>query len=154
MEMHYTIRLSFLDRVYQDDRVWMTHNASRQSDGAITIQLPPPRHVRLSRTYRQAYWSSSHPHTFRRELFDHVPQSVMYDPKTGGLWASADDMALYLPMLELAGDHARHVWRITCIYNFHAQTEHALDRSSQLDRASRICSLPPMKPLERLDTER
>jgi len=130
--------LAFLNKVYQDPGVWMTYNTLQESTGAIPFQLPPPREIQRSRTYRSYPWATSHLHSFRRPLFDHVPDDVMVDPETGDLWESADDVALYLYMLELAGKHAVHIWRITCIYNFHPQTEYRLDRKGQLERQSRI----------------
>ena len=130
--------LSFLNQVYQDPAVWMTYNTQRESTGVIPFQLPPPREIRRNRSYRDYEWATSHLHSFRRPLFDHVPEKTMVDPETGEYWESADDVALYLYMLELAGDHALHIWRITCLYNFHPRTEYRLDREGQLDRQSRI----------------
>jgi glycosyltransferase involved in cell wall biosynthesis len=130
--------LAFLNKVYQDPDVWMTYNTQLESTGVIPFQLPPPRSVRRDRSYRDFRWATSHLHSFRRPLFDHVPEEVMIDPESGEFWKSADDVALYLYMLELAGDHAVHIWRITCVYNFHAETEYRLDRKGQLDRQARI----------------
>ena len=107
--------LGFLNKVYQSPEVWMTYNTLRQADGIITIQLPPPRKVRRDRSYRRAPWSTSHLHSFRRPLFDHVPDDEFIDEATGDLLESADDVALYLRMLELAGAHAIHIWRVTCV---------------------------------------
>jgi glycosyltransferase involved in cell wall biosynthesis len=130
--------LPFLNKVYQDPEVWMTYNTQRESTGVIPFQLPPPRDIRRNRSYREYQWATSHLHSFRRPLFDHVPEKTMVDPESGEYWKSADDVALYLYMLELAGAHALHIWRITCLYNFHPQTEYRLDRDGQLDRQSRI----------------
>ena len=142
--------LTFLNKVYQDPEVWMTYNTQRESTGVIPFQLPPPREVRRSRSYRDYPWATSHLHSFRRPLFDHVPEEVMTDPDTGEYWASADDIALYLWMLELAGDHARHLWRMTCLYNFHEQTEFRLDRDGQLERERRIRSFTKAEALDAL----
>lgn len=142
--------LAFLNRVYQDPHVWMTYNTQRESTGVIPFQLPPPREVRANRSYRDSPWATSHLHTFRRRLFDHVPEEILIDPETGEYWRSADDVALYLWMLELAGDHARHLYRITCLYNFHERTEYRLDREGQLDRQQRIREAARAKPLDTL----
>jgi glycosyltransferase involved in cell wall biosynthesis len=142
--------LSFLNKVYQDPGVWMTYNTQRESTGVIPFQLPLPREIRRSRTYRDHPWATSHLHTFRRPLFDHVPERIMVDPETGTFWESADDVALYFYMLELAGDHALHVWRITYLYNFHEQTEFRLDREGQLARERRIRQGTPAESLDRL----
>jgi glycosyltransferase involved in cell wall biosynthesis len=142
--------LSFLNKVYQDPEVWMTYNTQRESTGVIPFQLPPPRAIREKRAFRDHPWATSHLHSFRRRLFDHVPEEVMIDPETGEFWQSADDVALYLWMLELAGDHARHLWRITYFYNFHDQTEYRLDRDGQLARERRIRNFTKAEALDAL----
>jgi glycosyltransferase involved in cell wall biosynthesis len=140
--------LPFLNKVYQDPGVWMTYNTQRESSGVIPFQLPPPRAIRRAGTFRDYPWATSHLHSFRRQLFDHVPEEVMIDPKTGEFWQSADDVALYLFMLELAADHAVHIWRITCVYNFHQRTEYRLDREGQLERQDRIRTGPRAEALD------
>lgn len=145
--------LAFLNKVYQSQEVWMTYNTLRQSDGTITIQLPPPASVRRDRSYRRAPWSTSHLHSFRRPLLDHVPDDEFIDEATGDFLESADDVALYLRMLELAGVHAIHIWRVMCVYNFHDQTEHQLDRTGQLEREERIRSRWVSPALSSLDID-
>ena len=142
--------LAFLNKVYQDPDVWMTYNTQRESTGVIPFQLPPSRAIRRNRTYRDHPWATSHLHSFRRRLFEHVPEEVMIDPDSEEHWASADDIALYLWMLELAGDHAKHAWRITCVYNFHEETEYRLDREGQLERERRIRKGVRARPLSEL----
>ena len=109
-----------------------------------------PAEIVRNNAYRDARWWSSALHTFRRELYDHVDPKVMIDPATGEYWESADDQALYLAMLELAGPHARHLYRITYLYNFRELSEHNVDREGQRDRNQRIRQQPRQRPLERL----
>ena len=84
--------LAFLNKVYQDPDVWMTYNTQRESTGVIPFQLPPPRAVRQTRAFRDHPWATSHLHTFRRRLFDHVPEEIMIDPETNDFWASAETL--------------------------------------------------------------
>jgi glycosyltransferase involved in cell wall biosynthesis len=139
--------LQFLNKVYVNDDVWMTYNTLRQTDGTILFQLPPPREVRRLRSYRQAPWMTSHLRTFRVGLYHLVPDQHLKDPATGYYWDMAPDMAVYLAMLEMAGDHARHLYRITCTYHPHAMSEHIRDREAQLEADDRIRSLPPCQPV-------
>jgi hypothetical protein len=139
--------LRFLNKVYSDDDVWMTYNTLRQTDGTIVYQLPPPRDVRRSRSYRRAPWTTSHLRTFRVGLYHHIPQQHLIDPATGTFWDMAPDMAVYFAMLELAGRHVRHVYRITCTYHPHAMSEHVRDRTAQLAADERIRSVPSLAPL-------
>ena len=136
--------LKFLNKVYNDDDVWMTYNTLRQTDGTIVFQLPPPRTVRRSRSYRRVPWMTSHLRTFRVALYSQLPDGALIDPDTGALWDLSQDMAVYLSMLEMAGQHARHVYRVTCTYNPHAMSDHIRDREAQLAAEMRIRSLPPL----------
>jgi glycosyltransferase involved in cell wall biosynthesis len=142
--------LPFLNKVYDDDDVWMTYNTLRQTDGTILFQVPPPREVRRANSYRRAPWMTSHLRTFRIPLYLRVPKVHLIDPATGAYWDMAPDMAVYLAMLEMAGDHARHICRITCTYHPHAMSEHVRDREEQLAADRRIRRLPPCQPLASL----
>jgi glycosyltransferase involved in cell wall biosynthesis len=142
--------LRFLSKVYSDDDVWMTYNTLRQTDGTIVYQLPPPREVRRDRSYRRAAWTSSHLRTFRVGLYHLIPEAQLIDPATGCHWDMAPDMAVYFAMLELAGRHARHVYRITCTYHPHAMSEHVRDRAAQMAADTRIRAMIPLEELESL----
>ncbi len=142
--------LGFLNKVYEDDEVWMTFNTLRRTDGTILFQLPPSRAVRRNRSYRQAPWTTSHLRTFRVGLYHLIPEQHLMDPTTGNFWAMAPDMAVYLAMLEMAGKHARHIYRITCTYHPHAMSEHIRDRAGQLAADKRIRALTPCEPLRKL----
>lgn len=144
--------LGFLNKVYHDDDVWMTYNTLRQTDGTILFQVPPPRKVREDCSYRQAPWATSHLRTFRVGLYHLLPEQHLRDPATGEYWDMAPDTAVYLAMLEMAGVHSRHVYRITCTYHPHAMSEHVRDRSGQVAADRRIRTLPPCQPLRSLSS--
>ena len=146
--------LRFFNKVYDDDEVWMTFNTLRQTDGTILFQVPPPRALRNSRAYRSAPWMTSHLHTFRIPLYRLVPAGLLTDPFTGELWDLSQDMAVYLSMLEMAGDHARHIYRITCTYHPHSTSDHIQNEPAQLGAAERIRSLPSCQPLLTLGDDR
>lgn len=142
--------LRFFNKVYNEHDVWMTYNTLRQTDGTVLFQLPPPREVRRLRSYRQAPWTTSHLRTFRMRLYRLVPSQHLNDPTTGSHWDMAPDIAVYLAMLEMAGEHARHIYRVTCTYHPHAMSEHVRDRARQLATDERIRDLPPCQPLKSL----
>jgi hypothetical protein len=145
--------LSFFNKVYDDDSVWMTYNTLRQSDGTLLFQVPPSRELRRSLAYRRAPWLTSHLHTFRIGLYHLVPTSLLTDPETGELWDLSQDMAVYISMLEMAAGHARHIYRVTCTYHPHPMSDHIRDEGAQNEAAKRIRSLPPRRPLQRLDND-
>jgi hypothetical protein len=59
-------------------------------------------------------------------------------------------MAVYFAMLELAGRHARHVYRITCTYHPHAMSEHVRDRAAQMAADERIRAMTSLDQLSSL----
>jgi glycosyltransferase involved in cell wall biosynthesis len=144
--------LSYLNRVYADPSVWMTYNTLRYSTGPPSLWAKEiPREIVGANTFREmAGWLSSHPHTFRAELFSHVRDDTLIDPETGDFWESADDQAIYFAMLELAGRHSRHLNRAMYIYNYHEQSHAYTDAAGSEQRAARIRLQPKYRPLERL----
>lgn len=144
--------LDFLNCVYADEAVWMTYNTLCYPDGRVPPWAKPyPRAIVRSNGYR-GYdgWPSSHLHTFRCQLFDHLRPETFIDPATGSLWESADDQAIYLAMLELAGRHARHLNRVTYVYNFWEQSHSNVNPQGSEERASRIRQGEKYTPLARL----
>lgn len=146
--------LRFFDKVYADPDVWITFNTLRQADGTLTIASGPPRRVIEEGGIRSWRWCTSHLHTFRYELFALIDDEVFRNPKTGGYWETAHDQATYLPMFELAGRHARHIHRVTYVYNFHSMSDEMVDSSGQRAAAAAIRELPVHGPVESLDGQR
>jgi len=144
--------LQFLGRVYADPAVWMTYNTLSYRNGLPALWARPvPPEVIANNAFREmGEWVTSAPHTFRRELFGHIREETLRDPDTGEYWESADDQAIYLAMLELAGRHARHLHRVTYVYNFRELSHcfHGSDLSEA--RARRIRQQPKYQPLESL----
>ena len=142
--------LRFLNKVYNDPGVWMTYNTVRRIDGIIPLPLAPKRRVTAERSFRSAPWATSALHTFRIPLFRHLRSESLIDPETGKPWELAQDQAIYLPMLEMAGNHARNIYRVTLTYNFHENSDENVNRRSQLHAAQRIRSRPPYVELRSL----
>ncbi|NQU45009.1 glycosyltransferase family 2 protein [bacterium] len=142
--------LDYLNRVYEDSGTWMTYNTMILSDGFIPKPAPIPRKVLEAGNIRETKYFGPHLHSFRRELLAHVPEEKLIDPATGKYFASADDQAFYLTLFELCGNHARHLYRMTYVYNFKGYAEDYGKRSEQEERVKRIRSLPKALPLRDL----
>jgi glycosyltransferase involved in cell wall biosynthesis len=144
--------LAFLNRVYADPGVWMTYNTLCYENGFPALWARPiPEEVLARNGFREMdEWMTSAPHTFRRGLFNHLHEETFRDPETGDYWESADDQAIYLAMLELAGRHARHLYRVTYVYNFRESSHcfHGSDLSR--GRACRVRLQAKYRPLESL----
>jgi len=144
--------LPFLNKVYLNTNVWMTYNTFKHHNGRIPKTLKPvPKKVLRNNSYRDYFrWISSHLHSFRQQLFTHIRKESFIDPDTGKFWESADDQAIYLCMLELAGRHSCHLYRVTYMYNFRDISEENKDKQGGLNRVRRIRSLPKYEPLKQL----
>jgi len=140
--------LTFLNKVYSNDEVWMTYNTCRYAGGRLTGKMfPISESVTRDNTHRESPWVSSALHTFRQELLDHFDESCMINPETGDYWENADDQAFYWTLLELAGSHSRHLYRVTYIYNFRESSEFSVDREGQGRRSKSIRRLKRHRPL-------
>jgi len=118
--------INFFNKVYSNDKIWMTYNTPMLADGTVWPELfrPIPINVIKTNAFRSySPWHTSHPHTFRREILDYVKEESLIDPSTGRYWESADDVALYSSMLELAGRHSRHIYRFSYVYNYRDYSE-------------------------------
>ncbi len=145
--------LAHLNKIFADSAVWFTYNTPLTSDGIIleNYKRPIPRAVIAANAYRDhPVWLSSHLHTFRRELFDYIRPETFIDPQTGKPWSSAPDFSYHIALIELAGPHARHVYRIMCVYDFHENSELNVRRSEVEDCARRIRAMPKYEPLDSL----
>ena len=143
--------LRFLNKVYADPDVWMTYNTlARHPDGKLLRPLGPPSCVVRDNAFRDWEWMTSHLHSFRAPLVRHVPAACLTDPTTGAFFDMAQDVAFGLAMLELAGHHARHLYRITYTYNFRALSDENLDRFRQVRAECSIRSMPRCRSLDRL----
>ena len=150
--------LKFFNKVYQDEDVWTTYNTPIRFDNGRyhrhphPQRLPIPAEVIAKNAIRQYGWRSHHLHTFRAELLHHIREESLIDPKTGRYWGTRDKSVFY-PMLELAGRHSRHIYRITYVYNITGLSEFRgpdYKRTPTHRTGYRIRLLPRYKPLESL----
>ena len=146
--------LKFLNKVYQKDNVWMTYNTFirliSHSYTEFPNMMPVPERVIKDNSFRNYKWQTSHLHSFRKELYQNIDKKYFIEPESGFYWSCAVDHALYLPMLELAGWHSRHIYRIMYIYNFHENSLENTDKERQRQSAQKIRQMPPLQPLEEL----
>lgn len=126
--------------------LWLTYGSYRRADGrpGHCAEYPTER-------YRYEPWYASHLKTFRAALFQKLTWEDFTDDE-GEPIQGAHDMAVMLPMLEMAG-RARWFYNpeIMCIYNFANSLEH---RGSKEDRGREIQAaayLRQQKPKTRLE---
>ncbi len=144
--------IAFLNKVYQEPKVWMTYNSCRYADGKWrSMSRPYPRETVQNNTFRDDRWYAGHLQTFRAALLPHVKEESLIDPETTQYWANADDMAFYWSLLELSGRHAKHLYRTLYVYNVTDYSEIHADPGGQQARALRIRKMPRYTPLSTLE---
>lgn len=128
---------------------WMTYGNFVTSSGRPSWMPPYPLRVLQAGSVRDYPWQVSHPKTFRKELFDHLTDE---DFTHEGKWfQTAGDVALMLPLLELAGDRAAYIPDPLYVYNDeNDQNDHKVDPEGQVRVRDLIYAKPRKTKLEKL----
>ncbi|MFI4978424.1 MAG: hypothetical protein ACHQC8_07120, partial [Solirubrobacterales bacterium] len=114
---------------------WLTYGSFRYADGRPGFARAYPR----SRP-RGLPWLATHLKTFRAGLFQRIKEEDF--KTTGGEWLFVTDMAMMLPMLEMAGP-SRSVFCSDVLYVYNSATSNQEsgsydDRIKELEHARRI----------------
>jgi len=142
--------ISYLNKVYQNPDVWMTYNSLITSKGRLIKPFPIPQQVVRTNTFRENRAYGRALHSFRQELFTHLREESLIDPETGDFFISGDDKAFHISLQELAGQHSRHLYRVTYVYNYSGQDPDYGDPYDQGNRTERIFQMPKYEPLKTL----
>jgi glycosyltransferase involved in cell wall biosynthesis len=143
--------LKKLNKVYADQNIWMTYG--NYLDYPTYKQKPQlcqkfPKSVLRTHRFRQYKWVTSHLHTFYAGLFKKI--SLDHLTKDGEFLPVAGDVAIILPMLEMAAGHFQYIEDILYLYNrTNPLSDHLNNRlvlQNSYDRYVR--SLPSYRPLE------
>ena len=113
-----------------------------------------PQNVKRHGTYRMFPWVATHPRVFRYGLF-RVLAGMPGAEASACEFLSATDMALFLPLLELAGEATAHCPVPTYIYNDRGGRAYGCHRvRAQRAAEARIRRRPPLRPLCRDERQR
>ncbi|HEX2579789.1 MAG TPA: glycosyltransferase [Rhabdochlamydiaceae bacterium] len=143
--------LKKLNKVYADSNIWMTYG--NYLDTPTYKQKPQlcqkfPKSVLKSQRFRQYKWVTSHLHTFYAGLFKKISPDHL--TKDGQFLPVAGDVAIILPMLEMASSHFQFIEDVLYLYNrSNPLSDHLSNRlvlQNSYDRYVR--SLPSYPPLE------
>lgn len=128
---------------------WMTYGNFVTSSGERSWMAPYPRRVIEANAFRAWPWSVSHPKTFRKELFDHIK---IEDFQHEGQWfQTAGDVALMLPMLEMAAERALYLSHPIYVWNDqNMESDHRVDPDGQVRVRDLILAKPRYDRLEKL----
>lgn len=148
--------LQRLNEVYADPDVWMTCGNHLQYIPYTLIKADAageiPKEVQKSnslRSYVQVKYPLSHLKTFYTALFKKVKlEDFQID---GHFFDCTSDVAMMVPMAEMAGSHYRHIRDILYIYNHVSPMNDDKVRFNRQQECLRnICSRSPYQPLSAL----
>jgi hypothetical protein len=109
---------------------WMTYGSFIDARGQ-KMRGPYPRAVVKAGAFRRHTFQGSHLKTFKIELFDRIRSEDLRDDN-GEFFHTAGDVALMLPMLEMAGEHAFYISDTLYIYNETPDSDHIVDPDEQV----------------------
>jgi len=146
--------LSRLAQVYKGKKkkVWLTYGCFRSEPAGYKNSCQPfPLDVLKRNAFRMAPFISSHLRTFYAKLFQKIhKEDLLYN---GAFWPLAGDVALMMPMLEMASKgHIHFMPEVLYIYRIdNPLNEFRIDSSMvRVDIENRIRRIRPYKPLKKL----
>ena len=140
--------LQHLDSAYRRG-AWLTYGNFTCTSGKPSWMPPYPQKVLRTSAVRQYPWRVSHPKTFKIELFNHLTDE---DFTNEGKWfETAGDVALMIPMLEMAAERAVYIAEPIYVWNDqNPESDHRVDPDGQVRVRNLILSKPAKKRLEEL----
>ncbi|MDY7095969.1 MAG: hypothetical protein SX243_23590, partial [Acidobacteriota bacterium] len=140
--------LETLDHFHRRRRLLVSHGTYCDEFGKrCTWAEDYPVEVKRRGAFRQHPWVASHPRTFRYGLF----RQLAKDRRLGAQiqrYRCATDLALFLPILELAGERSAFCADTTYVYNTRAGQVMEPERRRQQRRSEgQIRQLPALAPL-------
>jgi glycosyltransferase involved in cell wall biosynthesis len=141
--------LAKLNQTYADPNVWVTYGQFvYYPEGYPGFAYPVPQDVIEENAFRERSGGITHLRTFYAGLFQKIKvEDLMYN---GVFFPSAWDLALMLPIMEMAGIHSRFIPDILYTYNIdNPINDHKVDPYLQLQLDMFIRQMPRYSPLER-----
>lgn len=142
--------LKHLDKVYTDDKkeIWMTYGQFRgMQSGGVGFCCEYPKALAELNAFRKYVHMPSHLKTFYAWLFKKIrKEDLLYE---GDFYKMTGDLAMMLPMIEMAKNHYKFIPEVLYLYNEGNQlSEHQISFANQMELARYIRSLEPYEPLD------
>jgi glycosyltransferase involved in cell wall biosynthesis len=140
--------LEILDDFHRRRELLVSHGTYRDELGKrCTWAEDYPLEVKRRCGFRSHPWIASHPRTFRYGLFRQLAKDRRLAAQIQR-YRCATDLALFLPILELAGEHSAFCSETTYVYNTRAGQVMEMERRRQQKRSElQIRRLPALRPL-------
>ena len=109
--------LAQLNKVYKDSSVWLTYGQFIYYPSYLHgIGCEIPQDVIEHNAFRTFTRGTTALRTFYAGLFHHIKREDLQNE--GAFFQTGYDLAIMLPMLEMAGSHSRFIPEVSYVYNF------------------------------------
>jgi len=143
--------LKILAEIYADGNIWFTYGQfiGLSSGKICDWNKPMPKEVIEGRTFRQYQHLPSHLRTFYAAIFQKIKKEDLM--KGGKFFNMSSDVAIALPIIEMAAKHFKFVSEPLLIYNdLNDLNDHKIDQTNQFNINMLIRRRRKYKALERL----
>ena len=146
--------LSSLRKEYKENDCWMTYGSYVEFPSMIRGKFSQqvPAEVIRDNSFRKVPWMTSHLRTFKFGLWQNLKnEHMMKDVNKEIYFDCTWDLAIYYPLLEMAGCRSHYINEVLYIYN--RQNPLNVDKikhNLQLSEERQIRDMPPLKPLREL----
>ncbi|GHE31801.1 glycosyltransferase family A protein [Sphingobacterium griseoflavum] len=128
--------LNILQTIYQDESLLLTYGSTSIINEYS--KWGQPYYESDFENIRKSQWKASHMRTFKYKVFKKFieldPTLKLFRDKHGNLLRMPYDMAILLPLFELAGfDKTKFIYTPTYEYRLHSNNDHSINRKQQFD---------------------
>ncbi len=141
--------LEAVDRVYENPNVWITYGQYITSKHLADGQMIPGgnKPIKDFSQTRQPLFNFSHLKTFKYHLWEHLDDADLRG-KDGQYIKAAFDVALMVPMIEMAGpEHTKFIETILYVYNMDNTTHEFIKRPQLQEQENLYIRRKPRKAL-------
>lgn len=139
-----------LNHYYEDENVWMTYGQyMRHPDNQMGMCAPVTKKFLHNAEMRANKWQYSHLRTFYAGLFKRVKLQDLIE--NGKFLSVAWDLAIMLPMMEMAREHAYFTPDVFYVYNYETPLNDAKIRLMEQERVEKYVRSLPIYPTLKVD---
>ena len=109
--------LDVLNETYSDDTLMTFGSFIEYPTARLGTEASAyPEDVIKGNLFRKDLWRASHLKTLKYKVWKDIDKED-FKNKDGSFFDSAYDQAIMLPALEISGEHAKYIPKVTCVYN-------------------------------------
>ena len=141
------------NQIFQTQEVWVAYTNFISIRGSIGYSRPFSESTKERNSYRRSGFVISHLRAFYTKLFTLIKEEDLRD-EDGHWFRAANDVAMYLPILEMAHRRVNYIPEISYMYNSNTGlNNHRVKLKEQKGNERKIKTKPAYEGLQQLFTE-